>query len=135
MLVGEASYVAMPERTRTKTQYDTRHTRPYQPVLWWAAAASRTARTCPYQRIAFARCDEVADQSLRRENLAKPLNRAQHLLLRQPWPLAAHDEVIDTQKLAIARNFLLHRSHVANDEPVAREILERTLRGAVLQSP
>src|SRR6516162_6719793 len=70
-----------------------------------------------------------------RENLAETLDRAQHLLLRQPRPLAAHDEVIDTQKLAIPRDLLFHRPLVADDEPVAGEILERALRGAVLQSP
>jgi signal transduction histidine kinase len=50
------------------------------------------------------------------------------LLLREPWPLAAHDEVIDTEQLTIPRDLLLHRRLVADDEPVAREILERTLR-------
>ena len=60
-----------------------------------------------------------------RENLAKPPDRAQHLLLRQPRPLAAHDEVVDAEQLAVARDLLLHRHLVADDEPVAREILER----------
>jgi predicted ATPase len=73
--------------------------------------------------------------NLRREDLAKPPDRVQHLLLRQPWPLAAHDEVIDSQKLAIPRDLLFHRRLVADDEPAACEILERTLRSAVLQSP
>ena len=63
-------------------------------------------------------------ESLGRENLAKPLDRAQHLLLRKPRPLAAHDEVIDTEKLTISRDLLLHRCLVADDEPIAREILE-----------
>src|SRR6516164_10926439 len=72
---------------------------------------------------------------LRRENLAKPPDRAQHPLLWQPRPLAPHDEMIDTQKLAISCDLVLHRCLVANDEPVAREILKRTLRGAILQSP
>jgi hypothetical protein len=35
-------------------------------------------------------------ESLRREDFAKPLDRAQRSLLWQPWPLASHDEVIDT---------------------------------------
>jgi hypothetical protein len=42
--------------------------------------------------------------SLRRENLAETPDRAQPTLLRQPWPLAAHDEVIDTKPRARARN-------------------------------
>jgi hypothetical protein len=31
----------------------------------------------------------------------EPLDQAQHLFLRQHRPLAAHDKVIETQKLAI----------------------------------
>src|SRR5258708_33209304 len=65
------------------------------------------------------------NKSLRRKNFAKPLDRAQHLLLRQPRPLAAHDEVINPEKLAIAGDLLPHRDLVADDEAVAREILER----------
>jgi hypothetical protein len=42
--------------------------------------------------------------------------------------------VIDTEKLPIPCDLLLYRPLVADDEPVAREILERTLRAAVLQS-
>jgi len=42
--------------------------------------------------------------------------------------------VIDTEKLTIPRDLFLRRRLVADVEPVAREILERTLRGAVLQS-
>jgi hypothetical protein len=64
-----------------------------------------------------------------------PTRKVQHLLLQQPRPLAAHDEVIDTEKLAVARDLLRHPRLIADVEPVAREILERTLRGAVLQSP
>jgi hypothetical protein len=70
----------------------------------------------------------------RLKRIHKPLDRTQHLFLQLPRPLAAHDEVIDTQKLAIPR-ILFHGPLVADDEPVAREIPEQTLRGAVLQSP
>src|SRR4029077_16185891 len=72
---------------------------------------------------------------LRRENLAEALDRTQHALLRQPRPLAAHDEMVDTEKLAIPCDLLLHRHLVTDDEPVARKILKRTLRAAVLQTP
>jgi len=41
---------------------------------------------------------KAGPETLRRENLTKPLDRAQHPLLRQPWPRAAHDEVIDTHE-------------------------------------
>src|ERR1700674_5613632 len=61
-------------------------------------------------------------ETLRRENLAEPPDRAQHFLLRQPRPLAAHDEVIDTQQLAIPCDLVLHRPFIADDEPIAREI-------------
>src|SRR4030088_12480 len=74
------------------------------------------------------------NKSLRRKNFAEPLDRAQHLLLRQPRPLAAHDEVIDPEQLAIPGDLLLHRDLVTDDEPVAREILEG-LRGAIFQPP
>ena len=50
----------------------------------------------------------AARGNLRRQNLAKTPDRAQHLLLRQPWPLAAHDEVIDTEQLAIARDLFFY---------------------------
>src|SRR5438270_3704839 len=73
-------------------------------------------------------------KSLGREDLAEPPDRAQHLLLRQPRPLAAHDEVIDPEPLAVTRDLLLYRSLVADDEAVAREILEG-LRGAMFQPP
>src|SRR6201992_1065912 len=46
-------------------------------------------------------------ESQGRENLAKALDRTQPLLLRQPRPLTAHDEVIDTEKLTISRDFIL----------------------------
>jgi hypothetical protein len=45
------------------------------------------------------------------------------LLLRQSRPLTAHDEVIDTEKLPIPCDLLLHRRFVADDEPVARDLL------------
>src|ERR1700680_4560694 len=72
----------------------------------------------------------AARENLGRENLAEPLYRVQHLRLRQPRPLTAHDEVIDTEKLAIPSDLLPHRHLVADDEPIAREFLERSLRGA-----
>src|SRR5579863_10355376 len=68
------------------------------------------------------------------ENLAEPPDRAEHLLLRQAGPLAAHDEVIDPEHLAVSCDLLLYRGLVADDEAVAGEILEGC-RGALLQPP
>jgi hypothetical protein len=44
---------------------------------------------------------------LRREDLAEPLVRTQHLFLRLPRPLAAHNEMVAPQQLTITRDFLL----------------------------
>src|SRR5580658_4917566 len=61
------------------------------------------------------------------ENLPQPPDRPQHLLLLQPRPVAAHHEMIDAERLAIACYFLLHERRVTNDEPVARVLRERRL--------
>ena len=74
----------------------------------------RAQRSRPRSRLAQAR-----------ENFPEPPDRRERPLHRQPWPLAAHDEVVDAQRLAIARDLLRHRGLVADDEPVAREVLER----------
>src|SRR6516162_2616087 len=65
------------------------------------------------------------------ENLAEPLDRAEYTLLRKPRPLTAHDEMVDTEKLAVPCDLLLYRHFVADDETVARKILERALRATV----
>src|SRR5439155_568302 len=71
---------------------------------------------------------------LRAEDFAQPADGAQGLLLRQTRPLAAHYKVIDAEKLAVARDLLLDRGLVADDEAVARKILERRGR-PVFQPP
>src|SRR3954452_13702870 len=68
------------------------------------------------------------------EDLAQPLDRAEHPFLRQPRPLATHDEMIDPEQFAVARDLFLYRDLVADDEAIAREILERAGR-PVLQAP
>src|SRR5271165_4256669 len=102
---------------------------------WSARARCRNRERHPgNERCRVEPSRDALGGSLRGENLAEPLDRAQHLFLRQPRPLAAHDEVIDAEKLAITRDLLLHRDFVADDEPVAREFGERH-RGAVLEPP
>src|SRR6185437_14872262 len=67
----------------------------------------------------------ASDDHALREYLTQAVNGAEYLVLLQAGPLAAHDEVVNAEDLAIARDFLRHRDLVADDEPVAHEILER----------
>src|SRR5262249_49901637 len=86
----------------------------------------RTPRRSPWTP-AFAGVTDFKLKSIAHrtgKDLAEPLDRAQRLLLRQAGPLAAHDEVIDTEQLAVAGDLLLYRDAIADDEAVAGEILE-----------
>jgi hypothetical protein len=49
----------------------------------------------------------------------------QYPLLRQSRPLAAQNEMIDAEQLAVTRDLLLDRDLVADDEAVAGELVER----------
>ena len=52
-----------------------------------------------------------------------PRRLSGHQLTLTAQPLATHDEVIDAEEFAVARDLLLNRNLVADDEPVAGEIL------------
>src|SRR5690348_150108 len=69
------------------------------------------------------------------ENLAEAPDRCQHPLLLETWPLHAHDEVVDAETLLPARDLLLHRDLVADDEAVACHLLEAHRRGGTFHAP
>ena len=65
-----------------------------------------------------------------REDLAQPPDAAQRLVELQARPVAAHHEVVDAERLAVARDLLLHEHRVADDEAVADKLLERRVLAA-----
>src|ERR671938_15995 len=68
---------------------------------------------------------ELCSPLKRGEDFAEAADRGKRPLLRQAGPLAAQDEMIDPQDFAVTRDLLLDRHLVADDEAVARELLER----------
>src|ERR1044071_2407519 len=81
---------------------------------------------------------ELCSPLKRGEDFAEAADRGKRSLLRQAGPLEAQDEMIDPQDFAVTRDLFLDRHLVADDEAVARELLERRLlvrRAAALQPP
>src|SRR2546430_3303118 len=66
----------------------------------------------------------VLGGELRQDLLAEEPNGPQHLRLIHPGPLQAEDQRRDAETLAIAGDLLRDPRRVADDEPVARQLLE-----------
>src|SRR5580692_9813614 len=79
---------------------------------WHWSISCRSSRRSMVRGVAAS---DQTDHALP-ENLPQPLDRPQHLLLLQPRPVAAHHEMIDAERLAIACDFLLHERRVADNE-------------------
>src|SRR6266446_10394943 len=60
-----------------------------------------------------------------REYLAEGGDRAHDVCLGEPRPLHPHDEVVDADELVIACDLFLHERFFADDEAIARKVLER----------
>src|SRR5580698_4819269 len=70
-----------------------------------------------------------------REHLPQSPNGVERLLLRKSRPLHAHDEMVDTEAFAPTGDFFLHGNSIADNETIARHLLERHARGGADHAP